>query len=123
MLSLFGLIVFGSGLLLIESQLLFWILALFLGLFVGPVQAASRSFMARVAPAEIRNEAFGFYAFSGKATSFLAPLLVGWLTQYSGSQRIGMSVIIVLFIIGFLLMMRVPPDNRPANRDKSQNSG
>jgi UMF1 family MFS transporter len=123
MLSLFGLIVFSSGLLLIESQLLFWMLALLLGLFVGPVQAASRSFMARISPAEIRNEAFGFYAFSGKATAFVAPLLVGWLTLYFGNQRIGMSVIVGLFIAGFLLMLRVPPDNSTANRDKSQNAG
>lgn len=111
MLSLIALMVFGSALLLIESQLLFWVLALSLGLFVGPVQAASRSFMARISPAEIRNEAFGFYAFSGKATSFVGALLVGWLTRYSESQRIGMSVIIVLFMIGFLLMMRVPSDD------------
>ena len=111
MLSLIALMVFGSALLLIKSQLLFWVLALSLGLFVGPVQAASRSFMARISPAEIRNEAFGFYAFSGKATSFVGALLVGWLTRYSESQRIGMSVIIVLFMIGFLLMMRVPSDD------------
>ncbi|HXV80506.1 MAG TPA: MFS transporter [Candidatus Binatia bacterium] len=117
MLSLLALIVFGSALLLIESQLLFWILALSLGLFVGPVQAASRSFMARISPAEIRNEAFGFYAFSGKATAFVGALLVGWLTQYSESQRIGMSVIIVLFMIGFLLMMRVPSDRSNAQLD------
>ena len=110
-LSLLCLAAFGSALLLIESRLLFWTLALSLGLFVGPVQAASRSFMARISPAEIRNEAFGFYAFSGKATAFVGPLLVGWLTQYSGSQRIGMTVIIVLFSIGLLLMMRVPSDD------------
>jgi UMF1 family MFS transporter len=104
MISLFGLIVFGASLLLIESLLFFWILGLCLGFFVGPAQAASRSFMARIAPEEIRNEAFGFYALSGKATSFAGPLLVGWLTAYSRSQRIGMSVIIVLFMIGALLM-------------------
>jgi MFS transporter, UMF1 family len=110
MISLFGLIVFGACLLLIESRLFFWILGLCLGLFVGPAQAASRSFMARIAPEEIRNEAFGFYALSGKATSFAGPLLVGWLTGYSGSQRIGMSVIIILFIIGALVMRPLPTD-------------
>jgi UMF1 family MFS transporter len=106
--SLVGLIVFVGSLLLIESEPLFWALGVCLGLFVGPVQAASRSFLARIAPAKLRNEAFGFYAFSGKATSFLAPLLVGWLTGYAASQRVGMSVIIVFLLLGFLLMLSIP---------------
>jgi UMF1 family MFS transporter len=108
LLSLLGLILFGGSLLLIESESLFWALGLCLGLFVGPVQAASRSFLARIAPERLRNEAFGFFAFSGKATAFLGPLLVGWLTGYARSQRVGMSVIIVFFIIGFLLMWSLP---------------
>jgi UMF1 family MFS transporter len=64
--------------------------------------------MARVAPPAMVNEMFGLYAFSGKATSFLGPLLVGWITFATGSQRIGMSIIIVMFVIGFLLMLTVP---------------
>jgi UMF1 family MFS transporter len=107
LLSLLGLILFGGSLLLVESESLFWLLGLCLGLFVGPVQAASRSLMARIAPEELRNQAFGFYAFSGKATSFLGPLLVAWLTGYSASQRVGMSVIILFFIVGFVLMLSV----------------
>jgi UMF1 family MFS transporter len=51
---------------------------------------------------------FGLFALSGKVTSFLGPLLVGWGTYLSGSQRAGMSVIIIFFIIGFLLMLTVP---------------
>ena len=51
---------------------------------------------------------FGLYAFSGKATAFVGPLAVGWLTYLSGSQRVGMSTILVLLIVGGILMVRVP---------------
>jgi UMF1 family MFS transporter len=110
--SLVGLIVPGILILMVESPVLFWAFGLLLGVFVGPVQAASRSFMARIAPEALLNEMFGLYALSGKATAFLGPLLVGWLTLLSGSQRIGMATIIVFFIVGFLLMLTVPPDRQ-----------
>ena len=107
LLALLGLIVPGTAILLIQSSSLFWIFALLLGVFVGPVQAASRSYLARMAPAELRNELFGFYALSGKGTAFLGPLLVGWITYWSGSQRVGMSIIVVMLLTGFVLMLRV----------------
>lgn len=118
LISLAGLIVSGSLLLLVDSEALFWTLGVVLGLFVGPVQAASRSFLARIAPGDLRNQFFGFYAFSGKATSFAGPLLVAWLTGFSGSQRIGMSVIIVYFFIGFVLMLRVPDEQAAVGAGK-----
>jgi UMF1 family MFS transporter len=105
--ALLGLMVPGTIILLIQSSTLFWVFAPLLGVFVGPVQAASRSYLARIAPGELQNELFGFYALSGKATAFLGPLVVGWLTYWSGSQRLGMGVIIVFLFIGFLLMLRV----------------
>lgn len=108
LLALIGLIVPGALILFVRSQSWFWALCLFLGLFVGPVQAASRSLLARSAPKPIVNEVFGLYAFSGRATAFIGPLLVGWITFLTGSQRIGMSAIIGLLILGFLLMLRTP---------------
>lgn len=114
LLSLFGLIVLGTLILLVESLTLFWIFGLLLGIFVGPAQAASRSFLARAAPEPLRNEMFGLFALSGKVTSFLGPLLVGWGTYLSGSQRVGMSAIIIFFIIGFLLMLTVPAAKKVA---------
>lgn len=110
LLSLIGLIVSGTWILLVDSPALFWTFGLLLGVFVGPVQASSRSFMGRVAPEALRNEMFGLYAFSGKATAFLGPMLVGWLTYLSGSQRIGMGAITAFFLIGFWLMLSVPGD-------------
>lgn len=110
--SLAGLIVFGTLLLTIESVALFWTFGMILGIFVGPVQAAGRSWMARSAPEHLRNEMFGLFAFSGKATAFVGPLLVGWMTALFDSQRAGMSVIFVLLGIGFLLMLGVPEAGR-----------
>jgi UMF1 family MFS transporter len=108
MLSLVGLIVPGVLILVIESQAVFWLLGIVLGIFIGPVQAASRSYLARAAPKALRAEMFGLYALSGKATAFLGPLMVGWLTHLTGSQRIGMSPIIILLTLGFVLMFTVP---------------
>ncbi|HKL19938.1 MAG TPA: MFS transporter, partial [Halalkalibaculum sp.] len=108
LISLIGLIITTSAVLLVSSSFWFWAFGLTLGIFVGPVQAASRTYMGRIAPEELRNQMFGLFALSGKVTSFIGPFLVGWLTYAAGSQRIGMSVIIVLFVIGFLLMIKVP---------------
>ncbi|QBQ54308.1 MFS transporter [Nitrosococcus wardiae] len=103
--SLVGLIVPGTFILLVESTLLFWALGMVLGLFVGPVQSASRALMASLSPETLRREMFGFYALSGKATAFLGPLFVGGLTYLSGSQRVGMGMIIVYFVAGFVLLL------------------
>lgn len=108
MIALAGLIVLGSGLLLVESKDLFWILGVGLGLFVGPAQAASRSMMARLAPPEIATEMFGLYAFSGKATAFLGPALLGAVTLAFDSQRAGMATVVVFFGVGAALLARVP---------------
>lgn len=106
--SLAGLTICGIVILLTSDLTLFWIFGLTLGIFVGPVQASSRSYLARVAPPELRTEMFGLFALSGKLTSFLGPLLVGWLTLASGSQRVGMASVIGLFAIGFAGMFFVP---------------
>ena len=83
-----------------------------LGLFVGPAQSASRSLMAHMAPKSMRAEFFGLYALSGKATAFLGPAFLAWATVAFESQRTGMATIIVFFIIGMALMMKVPAINR-----------
>lgn len=106
--SLAGLMVATTAMLLARSLVLFWVFGLLLGIFVGPVQAASRSLLARMAPPELCNEMFGLYAFSGKATSFLGPLVVGQLTWLFDSQRIGLSALLLFFAVGFLLMLGVP---------------
>lgn len=112
--SLAGLMALGSAVLMIQSTTLFWVLGALLGIFVGPIQSGSRSYMARVAPEHLRNEMFGLFALSGKATAFVGPLLVGWITVLSGSQRMGMTVIVALLAIGFVLMLSVPSPQQAA---------
>ncbi len=109
LLSIVGLIIPGAVMLLVTEQLHFWIAGCALGLFFGPVQSASRSYLARTAPPELRNQFFGLFALSGKLTSFIGPMLVGWLTYISDSQRVGMSVVLALFLAGGLLLLTVPP--------------
>ncbi|WP_207264132.1 MFS transporter [Desulfovibrio sp. Huiquan2017] len=108
LLSLMGLVVPGTAILLVKSKTLFWIFGLAIGIFVGPVQASSRSWLAHAAPAEVRTEMFGLMALSGKLTSFLGPFLVGWLTLATNSQRLGMSAVIGLLAVGLAGMLFVP---------------
>lgn len=91
----------------LTPKLIFWMAAILIGFFSGPNQSASRSLMAHYTPSEKRNEFFGFYAFSGKATSFLGPLLFGWVTVIFGTQQAGILVVLVLFLLGYFLMKRV----------------
>lgn len=103
--SLLCIILFGILLLIVHRHVLFWILALSLSVFIGPVQASSRSLMARLAPKQLQNEMFGFYALSGKITAFLGPWLFGYLTLKFSSQRIGMIAIIILMLSGTLMLI------------------
>ena len=105
--SLVAMIGLGTALLVVESLNWFWGFGILLGIFVGPAQSASRSLMARLAPEAIRTEMFGLYAFSGKATGFLGPIVLAAVTTAFDSQRVGMGVIIVFFIVGLLLLLRV----------------
>lgn len=107
LISLIGLIIPVTAILFVEDIFWFWIWGLMLGVFFGPVQAASRTLMGRLAPEDKRTEMFGLFAFSGKATAFIGPKLLGWVTVLFASQRIGMSVVLVLLALGFLLMLRV----------------
>ncbi|WP_027136087.1 MFS transporter [Geminicoccus roseus] len=108
MAGLGGLILFGLGALLAPNQLGFEIAGATLGLFVGPVQSATRSMMARLAHPERRAELFGILALTGRATAFLGPMLVAILTTATGSQRIGMTPILLFWIAGMALLAFVP---------------
>lgn len=78
-----------------------------IGAVSGPLQASSRSLLIRLAPKEHISQYFGLLALSGKVTSFLAPLAVGVVTALSGSQAGGMSVVLVFFAVGLVLMVSV----------------
>jgi UMF1 family MFS transporter len=115
--SLLGLV--GATLLamLATSLTTFWIAGLLIGIFAGPNQSASRSLMARFVPHEAENEFFGFFAFSGKLTAFIGPFVLGVLTAWSGSQRVGVSVVIALFLAGLAVLCLV--DEREGSRARS----
>ncbi len=99
------------GDIMITGKILFWISGVLIGIFSGPNQASSRSLMARFVPKDKVNEFFGFFAFSGKATSFLGPLLLGYLTQSFGSQRYGVAVVAVFLFIGSLVLHYVDEES------------
>ena len=99
---------------MVESKLAFIVLGSALGIFFGPVQAASRSMMARIIPPGTESEMFGLYALSGKATAFMGPWAVALVTAITGSQRWGMATVLPFLIIGGLLLLftvrYVPPE-------------
>ncbi|MFB0517550.1 MAG: MFS transporter [Candidatus Neomarinimicrobiota bacterium] len=105
--SLIGLILATVVAALTASRLVFWIAGIVIGLLVGPNQAASRSLMGRFSPPDKKNEFFGFFAFSGKATAFIGPFLFGRFTALFDSQRAGVWIVALLFIIGALLLLTV----------------
>ena len=107
LLALSGLIVFGIALVLATTVWMFWTMAILLGTFVGPVQAAGRSMMARLAPKNIETEMFGLYAMAGKATAFSGPLVLGLVVQWTGSQRAGMASVIAFLLVGALVLLTV----------------
>lgn len=78
-----------------------------IGLVSGPIQAASRSLMARLAPSHMATEFFGLFAFSGKVTAFAAPLAVSLVTALTGSQRLGIASIAIFLILGLGLLLSV----------------
>ncbi len=84
-----------------------WAGGILLGLFVGPNQSASRSLMGRFVPARRQAEFFGFFAFSGKLTSFFGPILLGQMASAFDSQRVGVASILIFFLVGGALLMGV----------------
>jgi len=102
--SLIALLIFGTAALLAPSKLVFWIAGICLGVFVGPVQSAARSYVARKTPEDSKASMFGLYMVSGKATSFVGPLCYGWLVLLTGAERSGMLVVLILIGIGLFLL-------------------
>lgn len=118
LLGLCGLVIVGVPLLLVESKLAFVILGATLGIFFGPVQAASRSLMARITPAGTEGEMFGLYALSGKATAFVGPWLVALITALTGSQRWGMASVLPFLVIGGVLLWLTVRDVPPGRQSR-----
>ncbi|MFC8598874.1 MFS transporter [Isoptericola sp. NPDC057191] len=107
--SLTGLV--GCGLAVVAlhplGAVVFWVAGLALTCFVGPAQAASRSLLARVAPAGRESEIFGLYATTGRAVSFLAPSAWTIIIAITGATIWGTLGIVLVILVGLLLMLKV----------------
>ncbi|MDO9711656.1 MFS transporter [Paracraurococcus lichenis] len=107
MLALLALMALGTGLLLAEGKAMFWALALALGLFIGPAQAASRTLMARLAPPGEVAAHFGLFALSGRVTGFLGPAVLAAVTAATESQRAGMATVVGFLALGAVILAGV----------------
>jgi UMF1 family MFS transporter len=97
----------GGGLYSGTAERIYVGIGLLIGLAAGPMQAASRTLLVRLAPERRLTQFFGLFALSGKVTSFLGPFLVGAVTAFTASQRAGMAVLVAFFAAGALLLARV----------------
>lgn len=88
-------------------DIIFYICGAVIGAAGGALQASSRPLLVDQVPREKVTEAFGLFALSGKATAFIAPFAVAWVTAISGSSRLGITPIIILLIISIFLLTRV----------------
>ena len=105
--SLLALIATSAVVMAAPDKTTFWVAALAMSTFFGPVQAASRTLMARLAPPAMCGEMFGLFALSGKVTAFAGPAVVGWVTLATGSYRLGMATVLIFLIAGLLMLRGV----------------
>ena len=105
----FVIALYGAGM---SEQYQFWILAVCVGIFQGAVQSMSRSYFARIIPAEKSGEYFGIYDICGKGASFMGTMLVSVISQAAGSMNLGVGALAVMFLIGFFLFLKA--DRTPA---------
>lgn len=87
----------------LTKQWQFWVLAVWVGMFQGGVQALSRSYFGKIIPAENSGEYFGLFDICGKGAAFMGTTLIAVVTQITGKQNMGVGALLVVFIIGFLV--------------------
>ena len=89
-------------------DLVFLVAGGLLGAAAGSIQAASRTLLVHLAEGRMASgQAFGLYALSGRATAFVGPALIAAATAATGSQRLGVAPVVVLFLLGLALLYRV----------------
>lgn len=90
----------------LDRQIEFWILAVCVGMFQGGIQALSRSYFAKIIPAEKSGEYFGLLDICGKGASFIGTTLVSVVSQITGKVNFGVGAIAIIFIIGLILFRK-----------------
>lgn len=86
----------------------FWVLAMLVASSQGGIQALSRSYFGKLVPKENSNEFFGFYNVFGKFAAITGPVMVAITTQLTGDSRFGVFSLVILFILGLIVLSRVP---------------
>ena len=104
----------GGGIFAGTGELVYILFGCVIGLMAGPIQASSRALLARISPPEMATKFFGLFAFSGKITSFAAPLMVGIVTGLAGSQRIGIAAVTIPLLLGLFILMTVREERAKA---------
>jgi UMF1 family MFS transporter len=97
----------GAALFSGAAERAYLVLGCLIGAAGGPLQAASRTLLIRLAPKDRIAQYFGLFALTGKVTSFVGPLLIGAITAATASQKAGMAVLVVFFLAGLALLARV----------------
>jgi UMF1 family MFS transporter len=112
--SLAAMVVVGLVLLTSSGTLAFWICGLLLCLFVGPTQSSARTMMMRMSTEGKEGVAFGLYTTTGRAVSFLAPLLFFTFIDVFGTNRAGLGGLMTVLVMGLvaILGVRVPAGGR-----------
>ena len=100
----------GGALFAASAERAYLLLGCLIGAAGGPLQAASRTLLIRLAPKERVAQYFGLFALTGKVTSFVGPLLIGAITAVTASQKAGMAVLVLFFVAGLALLARVGRD-------------
>jgi UMF1 family MFS transporter len=95
------------------QERVFMAFALLLGFCMGPMQAASRTLIGRIAPVGMTGEFFGLFALSGRATAWMAPLAIGIVTRVFESTRLGVACVLFFLVLGFLLLWSVREERAP----------
>ncbi len=90
-----------------STERIYLLLGCLIGAAGGPLQAASRTLLIRMAPKDRVAQYFGLFALTGKVTSFVGPLLIGAITAVTASQKAGMAVLVLFFVAGLALLARV----------------
>ena len=90
----------------LQQQYQFWILAVGVGIFQGAIQSLSRSYYAKIIPANRSGEYFGLYDICGKGASFMGTTLVSLISQVTGMMNIGVGSLAIMFFIGFVFFKK-----------------
>ena len=99
----FGIAIYAMFL---RTQGQFWVLAVLVGLFQGGIQALSRSYFARIIPANQSGEYFGLLDICGKGASFMGTTVVSVVSQLTGNISLGVGMIALLFLVGLFLFRK-----------------